>query len=300
MRAFLFVGQGGEYSRMAEEIYRESAYARELIDGLSLPFDFNAIYVSDSDLIHDTRYAQIGNFLVSYVLAKLLNDRGLYADVCAGLSLGEYTALCYAGAIGFSDTVAVLRHRSQLMYDALNGKNTGMTAVIFFNNLPYENIVDRFEHVWIANENSPNQVVVAGALDELERCEHLLMESGAKKCVRLDVTGAFHTPLLKDASVQLDETLQQTQFSRPTIPVYYNVIGDTCELDIRELLVSQLYRTVKFERIIRSMIRDGADEFYVIGAGKSIDGFIRSVAAAERLKLRIIHIATLKELEGLS
>lgn len=300
MRAFVFTGQGNEYSGMAKELYESNEFAKNFIDKLNINFNFNDIFVNESDLIHDTRYSQIGNFVISTILTKLLNDKGIYADVCAGLSLGEYTALCYSNAISIDDTVSILENRSNIMYEALNGKNTGMYAVMFLNSNEIEKIVSEFDNVWIANYNSPDQVVIAGNNDELEKCSKKCLESGAKKVVKLDVIGAFHSGLLKEASNELKEVLNKYNFNTPSLPIYYNYVGNKSNENIKELLVKQLYNSVRFEQSILNMINDGVDEFYVIGIGKSIDSFIRSIAIYNKLKLKVIHIEKLQDLEAIN
>lgn len=299
MRAFVFTGQGNEYSGMAKELYENNLFAKEFIDKLNIDFNYKDIFVSDSDLIHDTRYSQIGNFVISIILAKILNDKGLYADVCAGLSLGEYTALCYAKAISIEDTVSILENRSNIMYEALNGKNTGMYAIMFLNKDRIEKIVKQFDKVWIANYNSPDQVVIAGDNSELEECSKICTESGAKKIVKLDVIGAFHSGLLEESSMKLNDELNKYSFNNPTIPVYFNYVGNKSNEAIKELLVKQLYNSVRFEQSILNMINDGVDEFYVIGVGKSIDSFIRSIAINNKLKLKVAHIEKLQDLEAI-
>ena len=300
MRAFVFTGQGNEYSEMAKELYEKNEFAKNFIDKLDINFNFKDIFVNESDLIHDTRYSQIGNFVISTILTKLLNDKGIYADVCAGLSLGEYTALCYSNAISIDDTVSILENRSNIMYEALNGKNTGMYAVMFLNSNEIEKIVSEFDNVWIANYNSPDQVVIAGNNDELEKCSKKCLESGAKKVVKLDVIGAFHSELLKEASNELKEVLNKYNFNTPSLPIYYNYVGNKSNENIKELLVKQLYNSVRFEQSILNMINDGVDEFYVIGIGKSIDSFIRSIAIYNKLKLKVIHIEKLQDLEAIN
>lgn len=300
MRAFVFTGQGNEYSCMAKELYENNEFAKDFIDKLNINFNFNDIFVNESDLIHDTRYSQIGNFVISTILTKLLNDKGIYADVCTGLSLGEYTSLCYSKAIIIEDTVSILENRSNIMYEALNGKNTGMYAVMFLNSNEIEKIVSEFDNVWIANYNSPDQVVIAGNNDELEKCSKKCLESGAKKVVKLDVIGAFHSGLLKEASNKLNEVLNKYNFNTPSLPIYYNYVGNKSNENIRELLVKQLYNSVRFEQSILNMINDGVDEFYVIGIGKSIDSFIRSIAIYNKLKLKVIHIEKLQDLEAIN
>ena len=300
MRAFVFTGQGNEYSEMAKELYEKNEFAKNFIDKLDINFNFKDIFVNESDLIHDTRYSQIGNFVISTILTKLLNDKGIYADVCAGLSLGEYTALCYSNAISIDDTVSILENRSNIMYEALNGKNTGMYAVMFLNSNEIEKIVSEFDNVWIANYNSPDQVVIAGNNDELEKCSKKCLESGAKKVVKLDVIGAFHSGLLKEASNELKEVLNKYNFNTPSLPIYYNYVGNKSNENIKELLVKQLYNSVRFEQSILNMINDGVDEFYVIGIGKSIDSFIRSIAINNKLKLKVIHIEKLQDLEAIN
>lgn len=300
MRAFVFTGQGNEYSEMAKELYEKNEFAKNFIDKLDINFNFKDIFVNENDLIHDTRYSQIGNFVISTILTKLLNDKGIYADVCAGLSLGEYTALCYSNAISIDDTVSILENRSNIMYEALNGKNTGMYAVMFLNSKKLEKIVSEFDNVWIANYNSPDQVVIAGNNDELEKCSKKCLESGTKKVVKLDVIGAFHSGLLKEASNELKEVLNKYNFNTPSLPIYYNYVGNKSNENIKELLVKQLYNSVRFEQSILNMINDGVDEFYVIGIGKSIDSFIRSIAIYNKLKLKVIHIEKLQDLEAIN
>ena len=300
MRAFVFTGQGNEYSEMAKELYEKNEFAKNFIDKLNISFNFKDIFVNESDLIHDTRYSQIGNFVISTILTKLLNDKGIYADVCAGLSLGEYTALCYSNAISIDDTVSILENRSNIMYEALNGKNTGMYAVMFLNSKKLEKIVSEFDNIWIANYNSPDQVVIAGNNEELEKCSKKCLESGAKKVVKLDVIGAFHSGLLKEASNKLKEVLNKYNFNTPSLPIYYNYVGNKSNENIKELLVKQLYNSVRFEQSVLNMINDGVDEFYVIGIGKSIDSFIRSIAIYNKLKLKVIHIERLQDLEAIN
>ena len=299
MKAFIFTGQGNEYKEMAKELYEKSSYAKDFIDKLKIDFNYKNVFVNESDLIHDTRFSQVGIFVISTILAKLLNDKGIYADVCAGLSLGEYTALCYSNVMSIDDAISILESRSNIMYEALYGKNTGMYAVMFLNKDRIEEIIKQFDKVWIANYNSPDQIVIAGDNSELEECSKVCIESGAKKVVKLDVVGAFHSELLKESSEILKGVLDKYRFNKSTIPVYFNYVGNKSNKDIKKLLVNQLYSPVKFEQIILNMISDGIDEFYVIGVGKSIDSFIRSIAINNMLKLKVVHIEKLKDLEAI-
>ncbi len=299
MKGFIFTGQGNEYSCMAKELYENIPFVKKTIDELDISFDFKKIFVEDSKLIHDTRYSQIGNFIISIILSKILNDKGIYADACAGLSLGEYTALCYSKAINMNDTISILEERSKIMYNALYGKDTGMYAIMFLNITAIEEIVKKFDNIWIANYNSPHQVVIAGYNKELEECSKICLEKGAKKVVKLDVIGAFHSGLLKESSTILKNILNKYNFNKPKIPVYYNYIGNKSNNNIKELLIKQLYNSVRFEQIILNMIMDGIDEFYVIGVGKAIDNFILSIAINNKSKIKIIHIEKIKDLEAL-
>lgn len=298
MKAFIFTGQGNEYSQMAKELYENNLFAKELIDKLNIKFNYKDIFVKESRLIHDTRYSQIGNFVISIILSKMLCDKGVHADVCAGLSLGEYTALCYSKAISIDATISILENRSNIMYETLYEKDTGMYAIMFLNAEKIEEIVKQFDKVWIANYNSPDQVVIAGDNKQLEESSKICIESGAKKVIKLDVIGAFHSGLLKESSMKLKDVLDKYSFNNPNIPVYYNYIGNKSNDDIKELLVNQLYNSVKFEQIILNMINDGVDEFYCLGVGKSIDSFIRSIAIHNKLKLKVVHIEKMQDLEA--
>ena len=145
-----------------------------------------------------------------------------------------------------------------------------------------------------------NQTVVSGDKETIEEASTIFKENGAKKVVKLDVLGAFHSGLLKESSLKLKTVLNKFDFSETNIPVYYNYLGNKSNEDIKDLLVSQLYNPVKFEQIILNMINDGVNEFYVVGVGKSIDNFIRSIAIYNRLKLKVIHIEKIQDLEAIN
>ncbi len=300
VKAFIFSGQGSEYNQMAKELYENNLFAKELIDNLNVKFKYKEIFVEESELIHDTRYSQIGVFVISIVLAKMLSEKGIRADACAGLSLGEYTALCYAGAISIEETIDILENRSNIMYDALKNKDTGMCAIMFLSTDKVEEIVKEFDKVWVANYNSPDQVVIAGDNKQLEECSEVCIKNGAKKVVKLDVAGAFHSEYLKEASNELKKVLEKYNFKKPSILVYFNVVGNKSDNDIEDLLVNQLYNPVKFKQSILNMMNDGVDEFYVIGVGSAIDSFIRSIAIRNKKKVKVIHIEKMKDLEAVS
>ncbi len=296
MRAFIFPGQGSEYACMLKELYEQSSFASNFIDGLNLSFDIKSIYVAESDRIHDTRYSQPGNFVFGYILSELLRQKGITPDACAGLSLGEYTALGSTDSIRPKGALRILEKRAELMYEALKDKDTGMQAIMFMEREALEDAVSKFDKVWISNYNSPDQIVIAGDNKQLDECAALCLEKGAKKAVRLSVTGAFHTPLLKDASGKLAEELDGYEILKPSAAMYFNCTGNRSDTDVRTLLVRQLYSPVRFEEIVKNMLTDGINEFITIGAGRSVDGFIRSTALKKNEKVKISHIEKISDL----
>ena len=297
MIAFIFSGQGNEYSCMAKELYENNSYAKDFIDNLKLNFDFKKIFIFESDKIHDTRYSQIGNFVLNFILAKMIEKNNIKADVCAGLSLGEYNALCYANVIDYKNAISILEKRSELMYEALISKNTGMYAIMFFDLEIICQIIKKYDGVYITNYNSPDQIVIAGDNDKLNNCVKECIDRGAKKVVKLDVIGAFHCELLKNASKKFSNFLNKYNFYKNNIPIYFNYTGNKSNDNITQLLVKQMYNPVLFEKIIKNMISDGVDEIYAIGLGNSIKNFIRSICIHYKYKINIFHIEKMKDLE---
>ncbi|MFA5603517.1 MAG: ACP S-malonyltransferase [Bacilli bacterium] len=295
-RAFIFTGQGNEYEKMGEDLFKNSTESKEMIESLKLNFDFNDMCVKENILVSDTRYSQTSVFLISIALAKLLNKRGIYADATAGLSLGEYTSLCYSNSISIQDTVDILYQRSNIMYNALKDSNSGMVAVLLSNKKPLEIDTSKFK-CEVANYNSPKQIVITGDNKAIEICSQKYLEEGALKTIKLNVTGAFHSVFLKEGSNTLNKYLSNYNFEVPEIPVYYNYIGNKGDYNIKELLVKQLYNPVLFKQSIERMIEDGVDQFCCIGVGSSPASFIKSIAKSMDVKVDIQVIEKVSDVE---
>ncbi|MDD2519159.1 MAG: ACP S-malonyltransferase, partial [Bacilli bacterium] len=282
----IFTGQGNEYVKMGEDLFNNSSESKEMIESLKLNFNFNDICVKENALVSDTRYSQTSVFLISIALAKLLNKYGVYADATAGLSLGEYTSLCYSDAISIQDTVDILYQRSNIMYNALKNSNSGMVAVLLSSKKPVEIDTNEF-NCEVANYNSPQQIVLTGDNLAIESCSKKYLEEGALKAIKLNVTGAFHSVFLKDGSGTLGNYLSNYKFEVPKIPVYYNYVGNKGDYNINELLVKQLYNPVLFKQSIERMIEDGIEQFCCIGVGSSPASFIKAIAKSMDTKVDI-------------
>ena len=290
-KAFIFTGQGNEYLGMGKELYENSEYARNIIDKLDFGYNFKEICVEENDLIHNTLYSQSSIFVLSIILANLLKEKGLVPDAVAGLSLGEYTAMCYSGILSIEDTNSLITKRAKIMSEALENSDSGMTAIMFYDK---EKVKDNLINCEIANYNSYNQIVITGIKKHIEETALKCTDDGAK-CISLNVTGAFHSSLLKEASTKLYDELIKYDYKNAEIPIYYNYTGNKTESDIKELLVKQLYNPVKFIDIIENMLNDGVEEFYVVGIGNAPRSFIKNIADKYGKKVKIKCIEHLKD-----
>ena len=290
-KAFIFTGQGNEYLGMGKELYENSEYARNIIDKLDFGYNFKEICVEENDLIHNTLYSQSSIFVLSIILANLLKEKGLVPDAVAGLSLGEYTAMCYSGILSIEDTNSLITKRAKIMSEALENSDSGMTAIMFYDK---EKVKDNLINCEIANYNSYNQIVITGIKKHIEETALKCTDDGAK-CIPLNVTGAFHSSLLKEASTKLYDELIKYDYKNAEIPIYYNYTGNKTESDIKELLVKQLYNPVKFIDIIENMLNDGVEEFYVVGIGNAPRSFIKNIADKYGKKVKIKCIEHLKD-----
>lgn len=302
--AFLFAGQGSQIVGMAKDFYDHCPESRELMDSLTCDYDIKKLcFEGPQESLNDTAYAQSSIVAASLTILEAIKTKGIQGDVCAGLSLGKYSALCYAGAMDAQSAIDIVRQRGILMANALPAGTTGMSAVLGLSAEKIEEVCKEIQSkglvLEIANYNCPGQIVVTGQKEALEKAEALLMEKGARRVLPLTVSGAFHSSLLQDASLELEKVLQQSKLSLPKIPVYHNISGDKENVsstnDLIEILKQQICHSVRFEQTIRNMIRDGVDTFVEIGPGKTLSGFVRKVDRS----VKVYTINTVKDLEGM-
>lgn len=302
--AFLFAGQGSQIVGMAKDFYDHCPESRELMDSLTCDYDIKKLcFEGPQETLNDTAYAQSSIVAASLTILEAIKTKGIQGDVCAGLSLGEYSALCYAGTMDAQSAIDIVRQRGILMANALPAGTTGMSAVLGLSAEKIEEVCKEIQSkglvLEIANYNCPGQIVVTGQKEALEQAEALLMEKGARRVLPLSVSGAFHSSLLQNASLELEKVLQQSKLSLPKIPVYHNISGDKENVsstnDLIEILKQQICHSVRFEQTIRNMIRDGVDTFVEIGPGKTLSGFVRKVDRS----VKVYTINTVKDLEGM-
>ena len=287
--AFLFPGQGAQSVGMGRQRDAELPTVRAMFDqaGEILGFDLRKVcFEGPAEALNATDVSQPALFVAS--LAALESLKATMPDVvaecqgAAGLSLGEYTALVFAGAIEFEAGLKLVRLRGQAMQAAATAAKSGMVSVLGLDENQVDELCRRIEpfgRLWKANLLGPGNIVVSGDLPALEHVESVAAELGAMKVIRLAVAGAFHSPLMKPADQQLAEFLAQTSILPPRIPVYSNVdaIPHDKPDDIRGTLVSQVLEGVRWEASMRRMMADGFDTFYEIGPGRVLTGLMKRI-----------------------
>lgn len=280
---FIFSGQGAQYDKMGKELYDNFEICKEVFERANKVLDFSItdICFNNDERLNQTEYTQPAILTTSYAIYKLMEQKGLKADYMAGLSLGEYSALCASGALDFEDAVVLVRKRGKYMTEAVPSGVGAMTAVLNAD----ESIIDEAlkeastddEICMIANYNAPGQIVIAGHTNAIERAENLLKEKGVKKMVRLNVSGPFHTSLLKPASDKLKEELEQITINTPNVDVFTNLTGEKVE-DIKDTLIKQVMSPVKWEQTIKNLIELGVDTFVELGPSKTLSAFVKKVS----------------------
>ena len=282
--AFLFSGQGAQHPGMGKDLYDNYAIVRAIFDSSTLDFDVKQLcFEGPKETLDDTQYAQPAIFLHSMACATLLRSFGVEADVCAGLSLGEYSALCYANAFSIEDGTKIVAQRGKIMANALPSGISSMAAILM---LEEAKILQACEEVKalgvceIANYNCPGQIVIGGEVAAVDKAAEVALELKAKRVVPLNVSGPFHTSLLEPASKKLAEKLNQVSFGNMNIPVVFNTTAKELQPDetISGLLTKQIMSSVYLEDSIRYMIDRGIDTFLEIGPGKVLSGFIKKIS----------------------
>ena len=282
MKAYVFPGQGAQYTGMGKDLYENSPVARELFEKANeiLGFDITKImFEGSADELKQTKVTQPAIFLHSVILSKVLGDQ-FKPEMTAGHSLGEFSALVTAGALSFEDGLKLVSKRAQAMQKACEAQPSTMAAIVGCEDELVEQVCAEVEGVVVpANYNCPGQLVISGAVDAVNKACELLKAKGAKRALVLPVGGAFHSPLMEPAREELAAAIEATSFSAPVCPVYQNVDAkpQTNPEAIKKNLIDQLTSPVRWTQIMENMVADNATSFVEVGPGTVLQGLVKKV-----------------------
>ncbi len=282
MNAYVFPGQGAQFSGMGLDLYESSPLAQELFEKANdiLGFSITDIMFEGSDEdLKQTKVTQPAIFLHSVILAKTLGDN-FKPDMVAGHSLGEFSALVAAGALTFEDGLKLVSQRAQAMQKVCELQPSTMAAVLGLDDDVVEKVCKNTEGVVVAaNYNCPGQLVISGEIEAVNKACEALKEEGARRALVLPVGGAFHSPMMEPAREELAAAIENTSFSKPNCPIYQNVTASavTDENEIKANLISQLTAPVRWTQSVQQMIADGATHFTEVGPGKVLQGLVKKI-----------------------
>ena len=281
---------------MGQSFYEADADARAVFDEASelLGYDMKALCFEENEKLNLTQYTQPAMVTTGIAIMKVVEKQGLLPDTAAGLSLGEYEALCAAGALSVTDAIRVVARRGELMEAAVPAGVGAMAAVLGAEASLIEETLSEIPEVWIANYNCPGQIVISGKKEAVEAAAEALKARGIKRVLMLNVSGPFHSGLLREAGEALGKVLAETEIHSLRIPYYANVTGDIVEdaTKVRGLLTEQVYSSVRFEQSIRNMLSAGVDTFYELGPGKTLAGFVKKIDR----EATVVNIETMEDL----
>lgn len=279
--AFIYPGQGAQKVGMGQDFYAKEPSAEKIFDQASedLAMDMKALCFEENEQINQTEYTQVALVTTCLAMTAALVERGLQPDMTAGLSLGEYCAIAVAGGITVEDAIATVRKRGIFMQNAVPLGEGAMSAVLGLESNAIEAVLSEIEGASIANYNCPGQIVITGKINAIEQAEKKLFEAGAKRVLRLNVSGPFHSEMLQEAGKKLEKELETITFATLHIPYVTNVTAEsvTDMEQIKALLVTQISSSVRWEQSMRNMIAEGVDTFVEIGPGKTLAGFMKKI-----------------------
>ena len=287
-KAYVFPGQGAQYPGMGKDLYENHKEAKELFDTADrvLGFELSKImFEGEAEELKQTKVTQPAIFTMSVIMAKLLGNE-FQPNMVAGHSLGEFSALCAAGALTFTDALTLVSKRAMAMQKACEAQPSTMAAILGLSDEAVEEICDGVNGVVVAaNYNCPGQLVISGEFNAVEMACAKATEAGAKRALMLPVGGAFHSPLMEPARAELAAAIEATEISTPVCPVYQNSVAKAVQTpsEIKRNLIDQLTAPVRWTQSVQEMMTDGAADFVECGPGKTLQGLIKKIDRANNV-----------------
>jgi [acyl-carrier-protein] S-malonyltransferase len=284
MKAYIFPGQGAQFVGMGKDLYDQSDKARELFEQANdiLGFRITDIMFNGTDEdLKQTNVTQPAIFLHSVILAKVMDD--FAPEMVAGHSLGEFSALVAAGALSFEDGLRLVAARANAMQKACEIQPSTMAAILGLDDFTVEDICQRTSEVVVpANYNCPGQLVISGTIAGIDKACEMMTKAGAKRAIKLNVGGAFHSPLMETARVELEHAIVNTEIKSPACPIYQNIDAKPYikPEEIKRNLVAQLTGAVRWTQTVTHMLQDSATSFTEVGPGSVLQGLVKKVDRA--------------------
>ena len=282
MKAYVFPGQGAQFVGMGKDLYDNSSLAKELFEKANQILGFritDLMFAGTDEDLKQTKVTQPAIFLHSVILAKTLGEN-FKPDAVAGHSLGEFSALVAAGALSFEDGLVLVSKRALAMQKACEKNPSTMAAILNLDDSVVEEVCASIEDVVVAaNYNCPGQLVISGSNAAIDRACEILLAKGAKRALKLPVGGAFHSPLMEPARIELEAAIAQTTVMKPLCPVYQNVDAKpyTNPEQIKKNLIAQLTAPVRWTQTVENMCNDGIMSYVEVGPGKVLQGLIKKI-----------------------
>lgn len=288
-KAYVFPGQGAQFSGMGKDLYENNAEAKALFERANEILGFritDVMFDGTAEELKQTKVTQPAVFLHSVVLAKVL---GVEPIAVAGHSLGEFSALVVAGALSFDEGLQLVAKRAMAMQRACEAEQGTMAAILMLPDATVEQVCDSIDGVVVAaNYNCPGQLVISGTVDAVNEACAKLKEAGARRALVLPVGGAFHSPLMESARQELSAAIEKSNFKTPLCPIYQNVDGKphTSPEEIKANLIAQLTAPVRWTQIVENMVADGITIFEEVGPGKVLQGLINKISPNAEVESR--------------
>jgi [acyl-carrier-protein] S-malonyltransferase len=282
MKAYVFPGQGAQFVGMGRDLYENYPPAKKLFEQANDILGFritNLMFSGTDEDLKQTKVTQPAIFLHSVILARVMGSN-FQPEMAAGHSLGEFSAIVAAGALSFENGLVLVSKRARAMQKACELQPSTMAAILGLEDEIVEKICTGIHSIVVpANYNSPGQIVISGSVEGIDMAIEQLTAAGAKRAIKLPVGGAFHSPLMEPARIELETAIDQAEFRNPICPIYQNVTASPAKDPgvIRENLKKQLTAPVKWTQSVRNMLADGANSFYEVGPGNVLQGLIRKV-----------------------